>query len=197
LKDDIAFVKAFFEAGRETLQHQWSLADLNAKKVDANNLSRLTLIATIFLPLSFSAGVLSMVARIKDLQWILYDYFGLVVATSLFVFTLYKVTSAIGFFFQFFGNRGRPGHEEGAWTLFFTGFLASLRIYFYTIAFLVWVVVVTSFIIGMAGDIPKSLDVLKYGLPICGGLLLFCIGISGVGALAWLILQLIVGQNLF
>ncbi|RFU30819.1 hypothetical protein B7463_g5528, partial [Scytalidium lignicola] len=197
LKDDIASVRAFFGGFGESLQHQWSVADLGAKEADADNLSRLTLIATIFLPLTFSAGVLSMATRIKDLGWILYDYCGLVAATSLFVFTIYKVVFAIRAYFKmFFGNRGRP-HEGRIRTLFFPNFWGNLRIFIHVVSFLVWVVVAASFITGMVGDIPKSVDVLKYGLPICGGLFLFCAGLSLVGALGLLVLQLIVVHSAF
>ncbi|UKZ69193.1 uncharacterized protein TrAtP1_010203 [Trichoderma atroviride] len=63
----------------DDLDHNLQLLRLSKDMNQSGNVQMLTLLATIFLPLSLSAGVLSMQSRFKDLGDLLYDFFGVVV----------------------------------------------------------------------------------------------------------------------
>ncbi|KAK2063272.1 hypothetical protein LY76DRAFT_601903 [Colletotrichum caudatum] len=61
------------------LQHQLDLLNLSWNVNQSQNVKVLTLLATVFLPLSLSAGILSMNTRFKDLGDLMYDFIGVVV----------------------------------------------------------------------------------------------------------------------
>ncbi|KAJ3548347.1 hypothetical protein NM208_g1048 [Fusarium decemcellulare] len=80
------------------LDHHLQLLNLSRDMNQSGNVQVLTLLATIFLPLSLSAGVLSMQSRFKDLGDLLYDFFGVVVllaaVVALLLVAMFVLSSA-------------------------------------------------------------------------------------------------------
>jgi Mg2+ and Co2+ transporter CorA len=63
----------------EELDNSLKFLDLARSMSQKRNVQFLTILATIFLPLSLAAGVLSMQSRFTDLGVLLYDFVGVVV----------------------------------------------------------------------------------------------------------------------
>ncbi|KAH7235025.1 uncharacterized protein BKA55DRAFT_708962 [Fusarium redolens] len=69
----------------DRLDHDLKYLELARNINQTRGVQQLTLLATIFLPLSLAAGVLSMQTRFKDLGTLLYDFFGVVVLLAAIV----------------------------------------------------------------------------------------------------------------
>jgi hypothetical protein len=54
--------------------------------LEAESVKRLTILATVFLPLSLGTGLLSMQSRISNVHLVLYDYVGLILNMALLIF---------------------------------------------------------------------------------------------------------------
>ncbi|KAF5610631.1 uncharacterized protein FSUBG_2892 [Fusarium subglutinans] len=74
-----------FEEGQERRDHDLKYLELDRDINQTRGVQQLALLATIFLPLSLAAGVLSMQTRFKDLGTLLYDFFGVVVLLAAIV----------------------------------------------------------------------------------------------------------------
>ncbi|KAK2732665.1 hypothetical protein CKAH01_19036 [Colletotrichum kahawae] len=68
-----------------SLDHDMKFLGLRREMKQTSKVQQLTVLATIFLPLSLSAGVLSMQTRFKDLGALLYDFFGVTIILGVFV----------------------------------------------------------------------------------------------------------------
>ncbi|KAG9253085.1 uncharacterized protein F5Z01DRAFT_174142 [Emericellopsis atlantica] len=83
------------------VEHKTDLLTTTRERRQSDNVRQLTILATIFLPLSLSAGILSMQARFKDLGPLLFDFFAvfsiLAVLATLFIaaLLLYDKTSEL------------------------------------------------------------------------------------------------------
>ncbi|KAG9495374.1 hypothetical protein J7337_013618 [Fusarium musae] len=79
----------------DRLDHDLKYLEL-ARNINQNRgVQQLTLLATIFLPLSLAAGVLSMQTRFKDLGTLLYDFFGVVVLLAAIVLIIMILLSLV------------------------------------------------------------------------------------------------------
>ncbi|KAH7147924.1 hypothetical protein DER46DRAFT_639502 [Fusarium sp. MPI-SDFR-AT-0072] len=72
----------------DRLDHDLKYLELVRNINQNRGVQQLTLLATIFLPLSLAAGVLSMQTRFKDLGTLLYDFFGVVVLLAAIVLVI-------------------------------------------------------------------------------------------------------------
>jgi ABC-type multidrug transport system fused ATPase/permease subunit len=79
---------ARFQAMADDLDHHLKFLDLSRNMRQADSVGMLTVLATIFLPMSLGASVLSMSTRFKDVGVLLYDLFGVVVLISVVIFVL-------------------------------------------------------------------------------------------------------------
>jgi len=147
------------------------------KGIESKNVERLTVLAAVFLPLGFGADLLGMQFRLRELGLILYDYLGLVVSASLLLFILYKVVPLLQFVFLAFRTDSPAQRKQS------TFFLAKVFLQGNWLLVLValWSILAASFIVGIVGDIPRSLVVLKYGGISWAALFLLYI----IYALAW------------
>ncbi|KAK7423026.1 hypothetical protein QQX98_001316 [Neonectria punicea] len=78
-----------------SLEHDLKFLDLARNVRQTDGVNRLTLLATIFLPLSLSAGVLSMGTRFRDLGNLLYDFIGVTVLLVAVVAVLLGILSLL------------------------------------------------------------------------------------------------------
>ena len=144
---------------------------------DSTSVKRLTILATIFLPLSLSASILSMQTRFVDLQLKLYDFLGVfVIVGSAAVLTLFLVRAVLklksaGAFKMFspansWARARTSGYREDKWgyrleSVLYAKFWISC-----------WAVMVASFIVGMLKNVILGLKVLGYGFAGALGFLL-------------------------
>jgi hypothetical protein len=81
----------------EDLKHRLKLLELRRNMSQSDHVERLTLLATVFLPMSLAAGILSMKSRFKDLGDVLYDFFGVVILLGYGAILLFTVMVVLGF----------------------------------------------------------------------------------------------------
>ena len=77
----------------DTIESVSAIQKLCVEENQALSLKRLTLLATIFLPLSLASGLLSMSTRVSQLQLLWYDYAGLCSLLLFCIFVIYKLMS--------------------------------------------------------------------------------------------------------
>ncbi|KAI1469142.1 uncharacterized protein F4812DRAFT_422164 [Daldinia caldariorum] len=123
----------------------------------SGNVQNLTLLATIFLPLSLAAGVLSMQSRFKNLGSLIYDFFGVVVLLVAIVILL------LGIMFVLTNIRELESKvlKYKAYRQFERRVVLGI---FGLMLILFGAVVLTSFIIGMFKDIVLGATILGYGV---------------------------------
>ncbi|KAF2180978.1 hypothetical protein K469DRAFT_519914, partial [Zopfia rhizophila CBS 207.26] len=145
------------------LDHHLKLLSLARDISQSNNVRVLTLLATIFLPLSLSAGILSMQTRFQDLGDKLYDFFGVVVLLVtvvlliLIVMFVLSYASEVESMFQ----RSRLYKIFGRRLLF-----AAVAI----IALPYGALILTSFLVGMFKDVVLGAKILGYGTAVAVGM---------------------------
>jgi hypothetical protein len=82
------------------MENDLKFLDLARNITQVNSVQRLTVLATIFLPMSLAAGVLSMQSRFKDLGVLLYDFVGVVVLLGAFAVLLFFVMFFLAFMLE-------------------------------------------------------------------------------------------------
>ncbi|CAM1505074.1 Fc.00g107110.m01.CDS01 [Cosmosporella sp. VM-42] len=164
-----------------SLEHDLKFLDLSRDVHQTNSVNRLTLLATIFLPLSLSAGVLSMQSRFRDLGSLLYDFIGTTVILVAIVVLLLGFLSLLAFFKDGESKLNRA-------IAFYRKNLHSVFVWIGTISLaLLGALVLCSFLVGMFKDVGLGLKILGYGfaavaaiacigllIPVCFGVLLYC-----------------------
>lgn len=191
LRTDLEHVLFSMQSFQDFWTRQSTEQGEHVKRIEAKNVARLALLAAIFLPLSFGADLLGMQFRLSELGYILYDYLGLVVCCGLFIFIVYKV--APFFYIVIMMLWPRTATQRNTATLLARGFLQT---HWLTIVVILWSILVSSFLIGMTGDIPYSLVVLKWGCIAWG--VLFALYLLTAVVLGWLlsILYKVLGWNI-
>jgi len=156
---------------------------------ESNGVKRLTLLATIFLPLSLSASILSMNNRFVDLKLLLFDFFGVfIIVGSLAIIIQILVRIALKIktitrYQIYWDPRATWMISKGlgaplTWSMKVCSILLSI---YYII---MWVVLLVSSIVGMILDAKKGLKILLFGF---AGLLGY--GVIGYGLLICVILS--------
>ncbi|CAH0026189.1 unnamed protein product [Clonostachys rhizophaga] len=168
LRADLEHNRAELERHRDHWSRRWSEGGELIRKAESKNVARLTLVAAIFLPLSFGADLLGMQFRVRELGFILYDYLGLVVSAGLFVYLIYKIGPRLRGVIGLFNRRRRAGPKKRSAFALSRFFVQSN---FPLVFIILWSVLVASFMVGMIDDIGSSLEVLRYGGIACAGLL--------------------------
>lgn len=147
------------------LEHDLKFLELARNVNQARGVQQLTLLATIFLPLSLAAGVLSMQTRFKDLGSLLYDFFGVAMllgATVVIIFIIMTIIAIIkeadGKLTRYFAYRERLRH------IVINLLILSLFSY--------GSLVLSSFLVGMFKDVPLGAKVLGYGTAAAVGLVI-------------------------
>ncbi|KAK1984203.1 hypothetical protein LZ30DRAFT_768926 [Colletotrichum cereale] len=140
----------------DDLQHRLDLLNLSWNVDQSGNVKILTLLATVFLPLSLSAGILSMGTRFKDLGSLIYDFFGVVVLLGALVLVILLLFFLVALLREL-ETRQRSRTVYWRW-----------RPAFQKIGALVFLMlgglVLASFVVGMFSDISLGAKILGYGL---------------------------------
>lgn len=146
----------------DRLDHDLKYLEL-ARNINQNrSVQQLTLLATIFLPLSLAAGVLSMQTRFKDLGTLLYDFFGVVVLLAAIVLIIMILLSLVAVVKELDSKFLR---NESYRESFRGKFLLAVNIGFFVFGCLV----LSSFLVGMFKDVTLGARILWYGVAaICG-----------------------------
>lgn len=134
-----------------TLAHHLHFLEMRRSIGESNRLSMLTILASIFLPLSLACGILSMQTRLKDLNYLLYDFCGVVVLLLTLVALLLLFVKGLTTIVS-----KRSGWDSSE-KKFVTGAFAA-------IVSSIWAVILASFIVGWAVDVRLGGLVLGYGL---------------------------------
>ncbi|KAF5989749.1 hypothetical protein FBULB1_594 [Fusarium bulbicola] len=147
----------------DQLDHDLKYLELALNINQTRDVQQLTLLATIFLPLSLAAGVLSMQTRFKDLGTLLYDFFGVVVllaAIVLIIMILSKLMAVVNEVDSKCSARSSGYRED---------FRGKLLLTINTGFFVFGCLVLSSFLVGMFKDVSLGAKILGYGVAaICG-----------------------------
>ena len=143
------------------------------------SVKRLTILATIFLPLSLSASILSMQTRFANLRLLLYDFIGVftIVGTAAILMLLlvrtvlkFKSTRVLKMF-----SPSIQWDIPGKWETWRSERPFKLRSVCFTVIYvLLWAVVLASFIVGMLKNVILGLKILGFGFAGALGTLLVC-----------------------
>ncbi|CVL08812.1 uncharacterized protein FMAN_14616 [Fusarium mangiferae] len=162
----------------DRLDHDLKYLEL-ARNINQNRgVQQLTLLATIFLPLSLAAGVLSMQTRFKDLGTLLYDFFGVVVLLAAIVLIIMILLSLVAVMKELDSKFLRvESYRES-----FRGkFLSAVNIGFFVFGCLV----LTSFLVGMFKDVTLGARILGYGVAAVCGLWIVALFLVLGGIVTW------------
>lgn len=146
----------------DRLDHDLKYLELARNINQTRGVQQLTLLATIFLPLSLAAGVLSMQTRFKDLGTLLYDFFGVVVLLAAIVLIIMIMMSLVSVVNELDSKflRNRVYREKVRGKVLFT---------IITGFFIFGCLMLSSFLVGMFKDVSLGAKILGYGVAaICG-----------------------------
>jgi len=140
----------------DALQESLKYLDLSRSMKETKSVQKLTVLATIFLPPSLAAGILSMQSRFKDLGEVLYDFFGVVVLLgfiAVVLLVLFAILTAIRE-----GESMLRGVKIYAWYI-----RPVLEISGAVILSTYFCLVLSSFLVGMFKDVVLGAKILGYG----------------------------------
>ncbi|KAK2030812.1 hypothetical protein LX32DRAFT_637870 [Colletotrichum zoysiae] len=164
-------VKAILDELDSNIENDLKLLNLSREIGQTNSVKRLTLLATIFLPLSLAAGILSMQTRFRDLGVLIYDFFGVVVISLAFLFLILLGLTVYDFVTGRLDEleETRPGGNP---LLPRRTLKASRRLTIVTWAFLaaVGLFILASFVIGMFKDTDLGAKILGIGMAVILGI---------------------------
>ncbi|RSM09294.1 hypothetical protein CEP52_004178 [Fusarium oligoseptatum] len=162
-------VKERLQKLSDGLEHDLKFLELARNVNQTRGVQQLTLLATIFLPLSLAAGVLSMQTRFKDLGSLLYDFFGVVMLLGAIVVIIFIIMTTIAIIKE----------AESRFTQY-SFYRKHVRVIVINLLlsglFSYGSLVLSSFLVGMFKDVPLGAKILGYGTAAAVGLgLLFVI----------------------
>ncbi|RSL66835.1 hypothetical protein CEP53_003228 [Fusarium sp. AF-6] len=173
-------VKERLQKLSEDLEHDLKFLELARNVNQTRSVQQLTLLATIFLPLSLAAGVLSMQTRFKDLGSLLYDFFGVVVLLGVIVVIIVIIMATIAIIKEAESTLTRySSYRKHTRVRVINLLLLGLFSY--------GSLVLSSFLVGMFKDVRLGAKILGYGSAVAVGLgLLFLY--HATTAFSWLFL---------
>ncbi|KAG7406669.1 hypothetical protein Forpe1208_v013799 [Fusarium oxysporum f. sp. rapae] len=162
----------------DRLDHDLKYLELLRNINQNRGVQQLTLLATIFLPLSLAAGVLSMQTRFKDLGTLLYDFFGVVVLLAAIVLVIMILLNLVAVVKEldsrFLQNKSYRESFRGK-----VLFLVSIGF------FLFGGLVLSSFLVGMFKDVSLGARILGYGVAAIFGLWIVALLLVLGGIVTW------------
>jgi hypothetical protein len=173
------------------LETTFKYSELSRRMEEASNVQLLTVLASIFLPLSLGCGLLSMQTRFADLHLLLYDFCGvifLVGTLAIVIFLLLKLTLGL--------KEKLAKREAGNSRKRRSGNI--IRLVVIVVLVLQWIMVTASFLVGMLKSVSLGLKVLGFGSAALAGLVLIGVVLgfmsgkftttrqNGVASAAWL-----------
>ena len=152
---------------RERSERLFELGNAATSNSQAQSAGRLTVVASIFLPLTLAASLLAMNVPAASIGRLWYDFVGMCVCIAFICFACYSA-------YRKLQNLRQSDSIIGAWHSFkLATSTRSDPAFKATGVLLLWgflAVIAASFLAGMFKSFHVALDALKYGLPI-----LFCI----------------------
>jgi hypothetical protein len=146
-----------------TFENHLRLFEISRGIHDAQNVGLLSILASVFLPLSLATGLLSMQTRFTHLHYLLYDFFGVLVLLGSIVIAILIMLRAHLWWKELLLQLGRNAmFRKHIRPIGFTVFLCFF--------FLVWALLLSSFLIGMIRDVGLGLRVLGYGVAAAVGI---------------------------
>ncbi|KAF7537975.1 hypothetical protein G7054_g3288 [Neopestalotiopsis clavispora] len=138
-----------------SMDNQMKLLELRREIEQSSSLWILSVLASIFLPLSLASGVLSMGTRFNDLGPILYDFCGVTVLLMALAFIILVVTRQLMRLTEVIESLRSSSNRvvQRLWTIFLIGMML-----------LGWGMVLSSFIVGMLEDIKLGVRILGFGI---------------------------------
>ncbi|MCJ1397460.1 hypothetical protein MMC11_000653 [Xylographa trunciseda] len=131
-------------------------------EAQARSAKRLTLVAAIFLPLTLAASLMAMTTPVADVGALWYDWAGLCITIGFVVVVVYLLYRFVGNALRsssaFLGRRVLSS-KLGKWL-----FSEQETAFMYFYLFVLFAVIVASFLVGMFDSRPLALTVFKYGL---------------------------------
>lgn len=158
-----------------SLEHDLKFLELSRNVNQTRGVQRLTLVATIFLPLSLAAGILSMQTRFKDLGTLLYDFVGVVVLLGAIV-----VVIVIGMnIFAGLKDQENELQQNRMYRVGIHGKLTSIL----TLCLISYgSLIFASFLVGMFKDLALGGKILGYGSAAALAPMLLCFLLGGLMA---------------
>jgi hypothetical protein len=160
-------VKARLDKLLSDLEQDLKFLSLSRDITQSSDVQTLTLLATIFLPLSLSAGMLSMQFRFHELGDRLYDFLGIVVLLVTIVVVLLIGISLINLGLEV---EGRLRKYKKYRLYVRPSAIATLALVFITVGLLV----LASFIVGMFKDVGLGGKILGWGVLAAAGTPVAC-----------------------
>jgi hypothetical protein len=155
-------IKGHLSRLSDDLEHHLRFLDLARNVSQTTNVQQLTLLATVFLPMSLAAGVLSMQSRFKDLGSLLYDFFGVVVLLAAIVMLLLVILSLLAYAKE---QESRIEHN-----MVYRNLVRPILSTIVILGFLIFGgLVLSSFIVGMFKDVVLGARILGYGTTVAVG----------------------------
>lgn len=150
--------------------HLKSLASFREIK-DSAGIQVLTVLASLFLPMSLAVGILSMQTRLAQLHYLLYDFCGVVIIISTIALSIFFILKYfLKVIDRFMSTKARVSRESSSTIDEIVLPLGSLLV---TWGGLAWALVFTSFMVGMIKDVGLGLRILGYGSAAFIGLFIF------------------------
>lgn len=140
-----------------TLENRLRLFELSRGMHEAENVRLLSILATIFLPLSLACGLLSMQTRFSNLHYLLYDFFGVLVllgTTVAVILTLIR---------SYIWLKEVLAQLERRWE-YTRLIMPTANIIVLWCLVLGWGLLFSSFLVGMIKDVRLGLKILGYGV---------------------------------
>lgn len=165
-----------------TLEDHLRLFEVSRGMHEAQSVRLLSILASIFLPLSLACGLLSMQTRFAHLHYLLYDFFGVlvllgtIVAVILIVLRYYLWWKVL--LTQLDRNRMFRRHIR-----------PNAHVIVFCFLILGWGLLLSSFLVGMIKDVGLGLKILGYGVSAAAGigLLTLLLFSAGIALMFWLL----------
>ncbi len=166
LRDQCECGRAFVKHTHDIIQTDWDQRQIAVEIKSAEESARLTLLATIFLPLSLSTSLLAMSTRLKKLHLLLYDFVGVAILLSSLAVVIYGIVLTLR-------KISRSAKDQSKLVFNFRPvmmvFLRNGKFVFWPFYALSYVLVVVAFLVGMLKDVTvgwKMLVASIVGVPI-------------------------------
>ncbi|KAH8717047.1 hypothetical protein GQ44DRAFT_624219 [Phaeosphaeriaceae sp. PMI808] len=140
-----------------TLENHLRLFELSRGIQDAQKVRLLSILASIFLPLSLATGLLSMQTRFANLHYLIYDFFGVLVLLGSIVIVILIMLKTYLWWKELLLQLRRN-------SLFRKHIIPKSYIAFVCFFLLMWALFLSSFLVGMIRDVDLGLKILSYGV---------------------------------
>jgi hypothetical protein len=163
----------------DDLQHRLKFLELRRNVTQTDSVERLTLLATLFLPMSLAAGLLSMQSRFKDLGYLLYDFVGVVVLLGCLAMVALAFIIALSF--------ARELDSRLMWYPLYRGYIRWILAFWRVVSVALFTaLLLASFLVGMFKNVVLGGRFLGYGTIVIASGPVLLISTFVVGVNVWI-----------